>query len=333
MSRSKLFYRRFVILVGALIVLSQASAVSGQEGSSIGDRSEVQATVSVRVSWNKHDEFGGNLEDSGFMSSSVSGVLVKSQDRSGVFLFVPESAGMHGTVKYHNVRSDKKTGKIYMKEEGSGNVQVLSPQSLGDPQSQGHLELMAMTGPGGIAHALQLGGEVDPFTVMQMMKSGEKKDHYSFSVTTPIKTIITDEEGKSKDGLRGIHFALIAGALNEGTINSSVKWTSDKVKHLIGYQNFMGTKYDPPQSGDVEYAVSWTFGEIPRSGDPAEVNGEWMNITDETVKVVVGEKMKLRGVVRPENKDPERVPGHLKEEGLEGTTSSATKLTSARVKL
>ncbi len=305
MSSFKPFYRRFSILVGAFIIFSQNSPVSGQEGGAIGDRSEVQATVSVKVSWNKHDEHGGNLEDKGSMSSSVSGVLVKSQDRSGVFLFVPESAGMHATVKYHNVRTYKKTGKIYLMEDGSGNVEVLSPQSLGDPQSQGHLELMAMTGPGGIAHALQLGGEVDPFTVMEMMKSGENKDHYSFSVTTPIKTIITDEEGKSKEGLRGIHFALIAGALNDGTINSSAKWTSDKVKPLIGYQSFMGTKYEPPKSGDVEYAVNWTFGEIPPVAEiQREVNGEWVNITDETVKAVVGEKIKLRGVVRPENKDP-----------------------------
>jgi hypothetical protein len=35
-----------------------------------------------------------------------------------------------------------------------------------------------------------------------------------------------------------------------------------------------------------------------------EVNGKWVDITDETVQVVVGEKMKLRGIVMPEDKDP-----------------------------
>ena len=304
MLRFKIFSYRFITLLGTFLILSQNSALSGQDGESLEDRSELKATVSVSVSWDKHDEYNGNLENSGSMSSSISGVLVKSQGRRGIFMFVPEDSGMNAVVQYQNVRSYKKTGETYMREEGSGSVQVMAPQYIGDPQSQGHMELMAMTGPGGIAHALQMGGEVDPFAVMGMMKSDVNMDHYSFSVATPIKTIVTDDEGKTHEGLRGIHFALIAEALEQGTISNSLKWTSEKVKYSIRHQSFLDTKYDPPKSGDVEYSVSWTFGDIPPYAEiQREVNGEWKNITDETEKVVVGEKIKLRGVVLPKNQD------------------------------
>ena len=305
MRRFFTFSHLLPLLIWITALMSQAVAVSAQQGSAFGDRDEVRAMVTVRVSWNQHDEYGGNLEDSGAMSSVISGVLVKARGRSGVFLFVPDDSGMSASVQYQNIRSDKKTGKTYMREEGSGNVPVVAPQAMGDPKSNGHLELMALTGPGGTAHALQMGGEVDPFTMMQMMQSGQNMDHYSFSVAIPIKTIVTDEEGKTYEGLRGIHFALIAEALKGGSIGNSVKWTSDKLKYSIGYQSFMETKYEPPRSGDVQYSVTWNFGDIPPSAEiEREMNGKWVNITDETVKVVVGEKIKLRGVIRPEDQDP-----------------------------
>lgn len=304
MSKTKIFLWRSLVIIGALCILNLPFTVRAQEGSSVEDLNELTATVNIQVSWSKHDEYHGNLEETGSMSTSVTGTLTLDKQRKGVFLFFPGSKGMHAKMKYQNVSRDKETGELYQKEEGSGSVQVISPRSVTDPQTQGHFEFTAFTGPGAQIHAQQLSGQVDIDRLKEAMTSQENMDHYTFSVATPIKTVVTDKDGNSEKGLRGIHFALVAEALKGGAISNSLSWTAEKIKYSIGHQNFMGTVYDPPKSGDVKYTVSWTFGEVPPDVEiQREVNGRWVDITDETVQVVVGEKMKLRGVVVPEDKD------------------------------
>ena len=228
------------------------------------DLNELSAIVYTKISWDKHDEFDGNLEETGSMSALIFGTLALDENRKGVLIFFPGSEGMHGGVNYHNVTTDKKTGELYMKEEGSGSVQVLSPRTITNPQTQGHLELMAFSGPGGRAHALQLAGQVDPASIMKAMMSEENMDHYTFSVATPIKTDVTDKDANSKAGLKGIQFALIAEALKNGAISNAISWKAEKIEHSIQHQNFMGTVYGPPEekAGDVNYTVRWNIGEV-----------------------------------------------------------------------
>jgi len=268
MCKNRNFLYRFLVIVGALFILTLPFTVRGQEGSPVEDLSELTATVNIQVSWSKHDEqHNSNLEESGSMSTLITGTLILDKQQKGVFLFFPGSKGMTAVVKYQNSTTDKKTGELYLKEDGSGSVQVLSPRSLTDPQTQGHFEFMTLTGPGGRALALQLSGQVDIDSLTKAMTSQENMDHYTFSVATPIQTIVTDKDGNSEKGLRGIHFALVAEALKGGAISNSVSWTAEKIKYSIGHQNFMGTVYDPPKEkeGDVNYTVSWTFGEIAES--------------------------------------------------------------------
>ena len=253
---------RSLVIIGALCILTLPFTVRGQEGSPIEDLSELKATVNIQISWSEHDEQNGNLEESGSMSTSVTGTLILDKQQKGMFLFFPGSKGMRAEVKYQNSTTDKETGELYLKEEGSGSVQVLSPRSITDPQTQGHFEFMACTGPAGRALALQLAGQVDIDSLREAMTSQENMDHYTFSVATPIQTVVTGKNGNSEEGLRGIHFALVAEALKGGAISNSLSWTAEKIKYSIGHQNFMGTVYDPPKSGDVNYTVSWTFGDI-----------------------------------------------------------------------
>jgi len=316
MSKTRNFLWRSLVIIGALCILNLPLTVRGQEGSSVKDLSELKATVNIQVSWSKHDEFDGNLEETGSMSTSITGTLALDKQQKGVFLFFPGSKGMRAEVNYQNETTDKKTGELYMKEEGSGSVQVLSPRFVTDPQTQGHFEFMAFTGPGGIAHALSLSGQVDIASLTEAMTSQENMDHYNFSVTTPIQTIVTDKDGNSKDGLRGKSFVLVAEALKDGAISNSLSWTAKKINCYIVHQNFMGTVYEPPKSGDVKYTVSWTFGEVlPVVEIQREVRGKWVDITDETVQVVVGEKMKLRGVVVPEDKDLKQGEWSISDDG------------------
>ena len=155
MCKNRNFLYRFLVIVGALFILTLPFTVRGQEGSPVEDLSELTATVNVRISWSKHDEqHNSNLEESGSMSTSVTDTLILDKQQKGVFLFFPGSKGMTAVVKYQNSTTDKKTGELYLKEDGSGSVQVLSPRSLTDPQTQGHFEFMTLTGPGGRALAL-----------------------------------------------------------------------------------------------------------------------------------------------------------------------------------
>jgi len=92
--------------------------------------------------------------------------------------------------------------------------------------------------------------------------------------------------------------------LNSGSNKGFISWTSEELEYGFQYQSFMGIKYEPPESGDVKYKANWYFGEPPPTIEiHREVNGKWINITDDTVPVITGEKIKLRAVVIPEDKD------------------------------
>jgi hypothetical protein len=264
MSKTGNFLCWFLSIIVALCILNFPVTVRGQEKNPLEGMNELSAIVYTQVSWDKHDEFGGNLEETGSMQALIFGSLALDQNRKGVLLFFPGSEGMQGGVNYQNITTDKKTGELYIKEEGSGSIQVLSPRFLTNPQTEGHLELMAFGGPGGRAHALQLAGQVDPASMMKAMTSQENMDHYTFSVATPIKTGVTDKDGNSEAGLRGIQFALIAEALKGRAISNSLSWTAQEIEYSIQHQNFMGTMYGPPEAKnrDVNYTVRWNIGEI-----------------------------------------------------------------------
>ncbi len=109
MCKNRNFLYRFLVIVGALFILTLPFTVRGQEGSPVEDLSELTATVNVRISWSKHDEqHNSNLEESGSMSTSVTGTLILDDQRKGVFLFFPESKGMNAEVKYQNSQEYEK---------------------------------------------------------------------------------------------------------------------------------------------------------------------------------------------------------------------------------
>ena len=118
MSKTRNIFNQFLLVIIALCVLNLPVTVKGQEKNSLEDLSELEATINIQISWDKHDEFNGNLEDSGSISARVTGILSLDEQRKGVFLFFPGSKGMQAEMKYQNVITDKKTGELYMKEDG-----------------------------------------------------------------------------------------------------------------------------------------------------------------------------------------------------------------------
>ncbi len=296
-----LFYRLLlIVLLSINIFLISFSALAQNE-----DKNEMEATINLSISWEKHDEQkNSNLEENGSISASVSGKLVLIENRQGLTVFYPDDSGLQAQANYQNLTTDKNSGEVYYTAQGSGNVQIVSPVSVTDAQKQGHLEWMGFTGPAGVAHAMQLSGQVDPMAIMQAMTGNQKMDHYTFYLTVPIHTVITDKDGKTTEGSVIIHFGLNGDELKSGSNSGSVSWNSEELEYGFQYQNFMEIKYEPPESGDVKYQASWSFGEAPPSVEiHREVDGKWINITDDTIPVITGEKIKLRAVIIPEDKD------------------------------
>ncbi len=300
MGKNKNFIAGFLFILGTFFILNFVFSTGFLKAQSIEEKEELKATVNIKVSWKNHDEYHGNLEETGFMSVSVTGTLVKQ--RKGLLAFFPGGDGMKAQMQYQNVKRYKKTGEFYSREEGSGNLPVLSPQSISDPQTQGHLEFLAFTGQGARAHALQLAGQIDPSSLMKVMTSQENMDHYTFSVVTPVQTVVTSKDGDTVSGLRGLHFSLIAEALSQGVLTNSLSWTSQKIEPHLGYQSFMGSLYDPPKSGDVSYTVSWTFGEVPPELRIFIKEKEmWNDITGEDKQeFLIGQRVQLKCAVIPE---------------------------------
>lgn len=288
-----------------LIIFYFPIALLAQQGVLFEAEEELEATVSLSIIWEKHDEQkNSNLEETGSLTVSVSGKLTLIENRSGVTLFYPDRNGLQAQASYQNRTTDKETGEVYYTAEGSGSISILSPQSVTNPQKQGHLEWMGFAGPAGVAHAMQLSGQVDPMAIIQAMNGKQKMDHYTFYLTVPIHTIITDKDGKTTEGSVVIHFGMNGSELNSGSNNGFISWASEELKYGFQYQSFMGTKYEPPKSGDVKYRASWVFGEPPPSVEiHREKNGKWVNITNDKVQVIVGEKIKLHAVIIPEDKD------------------------------
>ena len=307
MNKKKLFPGRLaaMIILFCLMTFYHSLSSIAQETSLFKDQNEMVATVNLSISWQKHDEQkDSNLEESGSISASLSGKLVLIENRGGITLFYPDQNGLQAQTNYQNITTDKKTGEVYYTAQGSGNISVLSPQSVTDPQKEGHLEWMGFAGPAGVAHAMQLSGEVDPMALIQAMAGNQKMDHYSFYLTVPVHTVITDKDGKTTEGPVVIHFGMNGSELKSGSNTGHISWTSEELEYGFQYQSFMGIKYEPPESGDVKYTASWYFGEPPPSIEiHREVNGKWTDITDDKVPVIAGEKIKLRALVIPEEKD------------------------------
>ena len=99
MSKTRNCLCRYLFIIVALCILNLPFMVRAQEESSLEDLSELTATVHAYVSWSKHDEFGGNLEETGSMSAFITGTLTLDQNRKGVFLFFPESQGLQSAIK------------------------------------------------------------------------------------------------------------------------------------------------------------------------------------------------------------------------------------------
>jgi hypothetical protein len=90
--------------------------------------------------------------------------------------------------------------------------------------------------------------------------------------------------------------------------NSGAPPLQVRISNLPGTMERKPLKPAPERNGDVTYAVKWTFGELkPVVRIERHEGNYWIPLSpDEPMEVTVGEKMELRGIVLPEEKDPKK---------------------------
>lgn len=74
---------------------------------------------------------------------------------------------------------------------------------------------------------------------------------------------------------------------------------------------------EPDGGSEINYAVDWHFGEVdPHVVIERKEGGHWIPLpTDEPVEVTAGERMEMRGIVLPEEDDPEKGEWVISGEG------------------
>ncbi len=114
---------------------------------------------------------------------------------------------------------------------------------------------------------------------------------------------------------------------DEGKMTGSRKWT---VKVDSGTPSFDIRVSDLPEKierrplvpepspeGNINYAINWNFSEVSPRVEIQRKEGEfWIPLIEsEPVKVNAGEKMELRGIVLPEEKDPKKGEWTISDDG------------------
>jgi len=108
-----LFCRLLLILILAFNIAPISFTAFAQDGNTKEDKNELDASISISISWEKHDEQkNSNLEETGSISASVTGKLVLIENRQGLTVFYPGEGGLQAQANYQNLTTDKKSGEV-----------------------------------------------------------------------------------------------------------------------------------------------------------------------------------------------------------------------------
>jgi len=97
-----------------------------------------------------------------------------------------------------------------------------------------------------------------------------------------------------------VAFALGGAEITARGMSGSYTWTSDRLDTGLTLLDFKSVKkYGPEQKpGNVRYRVSWSF-KVPYVEIWRETDQGWNEITNNLENILVGEKLKLKAIVKP----------------------------------
>jgi hypothetical protein len=290
----------------------------------------LSATIRIDIDWHDYNPGGGNMVDNGSCFLQVHGTIVKT-DEKGRLYYKPKNLNANYVYKNRSVYKEPPKGcpALYEETNGSGAVPlhpVTEPRMAGGKLKDGLFQLEAFTGNVAKAYALQIMGNASAETLMNI--TGQPPvDIYFFSLEAVMSVTDRTQDKpcstyKSETYDMPVAFALGAAEITARGMSGSYTWTSDKLDTGMGLLDFKSVKkYGPDQkAGVVRYRVSWSF-KVPYVEILRETDKGWIEITDSFENILVGEKIKLKAVVKPGGAPGQwSVPGTLIKE-FDGNTT------------
>jgi len=249
------------------------------------------------------------------LTITATGKIKNESKTIGLDQYLPE--GMNATYNYTYRETDLDPPRgcppLALEEQGSGSVKVVSAMS-GPSDSTGAFLLQVFKGPVGKTNMLQFTKRAGPDTITHLSKE-PASDNYMFmlapvnmKITKKVRKKCPQYEYDEQDNKRVFALRVPFAEIKQGKMSGSYSWHAKKVPYKnLGMQvtNVLGNiTYEPKKEpGDVQYQVNWNFGKMKPM---VEIRLEEKDVTDKHQNVVVGERIKLKAVVYPEDKDPKK---------------------------
>jgi hypothetical protein len=288
----------------------------------------LDAYVRIDVEWNNYNPGNSNISQTGSLFVEVRGKIIRSPDRDP-FSYNPKNLVANYSYQDRGVdiRPSRGCPELYSEEKGSGVIRILNPDEVKDQTKDGFLR---------IGLGLQSQGRA-PARQKPISKEPEV---YTFGLSVPMATTLTKQ---STPCSRYQTIPYSAGVtpyfymdLTKRGMVGSYSWTSNDLERAFHILDYLGQSQFIPQkgAGNVNYRVSWNFG---KPKPMVEIWWEGKNVTDKHQNVVVGEKIELKAVVHPEDKDPKRgdwtIPGKfIKDFVVQGEKGEVKDLTKDELK-
>jgi hypothetical protein len=318
-------------LLAALFVMMMLAggAVAGADDQQPKKTLPIQATVSV-----KWDIDGGESRNQGSMTMRLRGAAKLSEQMSVMDPSAPpgtmitySAAGVGGNFNY--------TETVIQKNPPEG-----CPEMMAQYQGNGYFTLEEVTSAMTSGLSIRKVGSMIPKEMLQFVPPQAQEmmiDYYDFFVVAKKQQVegkrrgwndckFEDDEKEFNPSGLTIRFRIT----DDGKMTGSRRWT---VQRDSGAPDFTIRISDLPETmerrplvpepggrADVTYAVNWHFGEVDPYVEIQRREGEfWVPLLGgDAGEVVAGERMELRGVVHPEEKDSKQGQWTISVEGGSG---------------
>ena len=284
----------------------------------------LDAHVRIDVEWNNYNPGNSNIAQTGSLFVEVRGKIIRNPDRDP-FSYNPKNLVANYSYQDRGVDIRPSPGcpELYSEQKGSGVVRILDVDEVKDRTKDGSLR---------IGLGLQSQGR----TPARQKPISKEPTVYTFGLGVPMATTLTKQSTacsryETIPYSAGVILSSYLDLTKRGMVGS-YSWTSNKLEPALQIMDYLGQSQFGPQkgAGNVNYRVSWNFG---KPKPMVEIWWEGKNVTDKHQNVVVGEKIELKAVVHPEDKDPKRgdwtIPGKFIKDfivqGEEGKVEDLTK--------
>lgn len=331
MSRISSFCRFAVLPVALLLVALLLIPVAARAADDQQPKKTMPIQVTVDVRW---DVDGGASRNKGSMTMRLNGTAKLSEEMS-----VMDPSAPPGTMITYS--ADGVGGNFtYSETVTQEHPPEGCPELMAQYDGNGYFTLEQVTSAMTSGLNIRKVGSMIPKEMLQFVPAEAQDmliDYYDFFAVAKKQKVhgrkrgwndcnfVEDEKEVSPSQLT-IRYRITDDEKMTGRRRWSVKGSSGAPSFTIRISDLperMERRQLVPEPGDgadVTYAVSWNFGEVEPYVEIQRREGNaWVPLLGgDGGEVIVGEKMELRGVVHPEEKDPKKGTWSISAEGGSG---------------